>query len=89
VQALHRVNRAGNSGLGASHLPQPRDPFIGAWDNRIGTVHLLQSRTNDAIFWFEKARTANPALSSVRSNLASACALKGDTERAAAQLTEA
>jgi adenylate cyclase len=67
----------------------PRDPFIGSWYNRIGTVHLLQSRIDDAILWFEKARTANPAFSSVRSNLASAYALKGETERAAAELAEA
>jgi adenylate cyclase len=67
----------------------PRDPFIGTWYNRIGTVHLLQSRIDDAILWFEKARTANPALSSARSNLASAYALEGETERAAAELAEA
>jgi adenylate cyclase len=67
----------------------PRDPFIGTWYNRIGTVHLLQSRIDDAILWFEKARAANPALSSVRSNLASAYALKGESECAAAELGEA
>jgi hypothetical protein len=67
----------------------PRDPFIGGWYNRIGTVHLLQSRVEEAILWFENARGANPALSSVRANLASANGLGGETERAAAELTEA
>ena len=41
----------------------PRDPFIGNWYFQIGAVHLLQSRTNEAIVWFEKARSANPATS--------------------------
>jgi len=67
----------------------PRDPFIGAWYNRIGTVHLLQSRVDQASFWFENARGANPALSSIRANLASAYALKRETERAATELAEA
>ncbi len=39
----------------------PRDPNIGAWYYRIGVVHLLQSRTDEAILWLEKARSANPA----------------------------
>jgi adenylate cyclase len=38
----------------------PRDPFIGNWYQRIGVVHLLQSRTEEAIVWLEKARSANP-----------------------------
>jgi adenylate cyclase len=67
----------------------PRDPNIGAWYNRIGVVHLLQSRIDDAILWFEKARRANTALSSVHANLASAYALKGETERAGVELAEA
>jgi len=67
----------------------PRDPFIGAWYNRIGTVHLLRSRIDDAILWFEKARTANPALSAIHAYLAAAHALKGETEVAVAKLAEA
>jgi len=67
----------------------PRDPFIGAWYNRIGAVHLLQSRVDAAIFWFGHARSANPVLSSIRANLASVYALKGETERAAVELAEA
>jgi predicted Zn-dependent protease len=52
-------------------------------------VHLLQSRTDDAIVWLERARSANPAHPVVRSTLAAAYGLKGERERAAAELTEA
>jgi len=52
-------------------------------------VHLLQSRTDEAIFWFEKARSANPEHSSSPAYLASAYALNGETERAATELAEA
>ena len=67
----------------------PRDPSIGAWYSSIGTVHLLQSRTDEAILWYEKARMADPGRPQVHGNLASTYALKGDTERAAAELAEA
>ena len=67
----------------------PRDPGIGYWYFLIGGVHLLQSRTDEAIVWFEKARNAGPAAAFFRSGLASANALKGNTERAAAELAEA
>jgi adenylate cyclase len=67
----------------------PRDPFIGNYYFGIGAVRLLQSRTDEAILWFEKARSANPQLPYVRSHLASAYALNGETERAAIELTEA
>jgi hypothetical protein len=52
-------------------------------------VHLLQSRIDEAIVWLEKARNANPALSYVHGWLAAAYALKGESERAAAELAEA
>jgi adenylate cyclase len=67
----------------------PRDTLIGFWYQRIGLVHLLQSRTDEAILWFEKARSANPALAPFHAQLASAYALKGESERAAAELAEA
>jgi len=72
----------------AIHL-SPRDPNIGHWLFRIGHVHLLQSRTDEAIIWLEKARRVAPALPFIHFSLASACGLKGETERAAAALTEA
>jgi hypothetical protein len=52
-------------------------------------VHLLQSRTDEAIVWYEKARNAAPAQPYIRAWLASAYALKGETERAAVELAEA
>ena len=67
----------------------PRDHLIGIWYQRIGLVHLLQSRTDEAILWLEKARSTNPALAPVHARLASAYALKGETVRAAAELAEA
>ena len=38
----------------------PRDPLIGGAYLRIGVVHLLQSRTEEAIVWFEKAAPLLP-----------------------------
>ena len=67
----------------------PRDPLIGVRYYQIGIVHLLQSRTGDAVVWLEKARSAMPIQPHVRGHLASAYALKGDRERAAAELAEA
>jgi predicted Zn-dependent protease len=52
-------------------------------------VHLLQSRTDEAIVWLEKARSTTPGLPQPHANLASAYALKGETESAAAELAEA
>jgi len=67
----------------------PRDPRIGWSYSLIGTVHLLQSRIDEAIFWLEKARSAVPARPPTRSNLAAAYALGGESERATAELAEA
>jgi len=67
----------------------PRDPQIGLYYSRIGYAHLLQSRTDEALVWYEKARNAAPAHPQFRTFLASALALKGDIRRAAGELTEA
>ena len=67
----------------------PRDPYLAFWYFSIGRAHLLQSRVDEAILWFEKARSANSGLAYVRACLASAYALKAETERAAAELAEA
>jgi tetratricopeptide (TPR) repeat protein len=67
----------------------PRDPLIGVCYYLIGTVHLLQSRTDEAIVWLEKARSVMPMVPFHRSRLACAYALRGETERAAAELAEA
>jgi hypothetical protein len=67
----------------------PRDPGIGSWYTLIGIVHLLQSHTDETIVWLEKARSAMPTVPFIRSHLASAYALRGETERAAAEHAEA
>ena len=67
----------------------PRDPSIGYRYLLIGTVHLLQSRTDEAIVWLEKGRGGMPAISVFHSRLAAAYALRGESERAAAELAEA
>jgi adenylate cyclase len=67
----------------------PRDPMTCIWYLRIGQAHLLQSRIDEATLWFEKARSANPRLPFARAFLASAYALKGERDRAAAELAEA
>jgi adenylate cyclase len=72
----------------AIHL-SPREPSIANWFILIGTVHLLQSRTDEAIVWLEKARSAVPAQPVVHARLACAYALRGESERATAELAEA
>jgi tetratricopeptide (TPR) repeat protein len=67
----------------------PRDPSIGNWYFRIGTAHLVQSRADDAIVWAKKARSANPGNPRCYALLASAYALRGETEHAAVELAEA
>jgi TolB-like protein/Flp pilus assembly protein TadD len=67
----------------------PRDPQIGLFYSRIGSADLLRSRPDEAIAWYEKARNAAPAHPEFRAFLAAARGLKGDTERAAAEFTEA
>jgi adenylate cyclase len=67
----------------------PRDPGIAHRYELIGTVHLLQSRTDEAIIWLDKARSAMPTGPWHPMTLASAHALRGETERAAAELADA
>jgi adenylate cyclase len=67
----------------------PRDPTVGDSYQRIGLVHLLQSRTDEAILWLEKARAAVPEHPGHHAMLAAAYALRGEIERAAAELAEA
>ena len=67
----------------------PRDPFNGNRYDAIGFAHLLQSRTDEAIVWLEKGCNLSPRLSIPHAHLASAYALKGDLDRASAELAEA
>jgi tetratricopeptide (TPR) repeat protein len=67
----------------------PRDPNVFNRYLVIGQVHLLQSRTEEAIVWLERARTGNPGSPGPYPWLAAAYALKGDLDRAATELAEA
>jgi tetratricopeptide (TPR) repeat protein len=67
----------------------PRDARVGGWYDMIGRVHLLQSRTDEAIVWLARARNTNPGQPFHHAYLASAYGLKGEYRRAAAELAEA
>src|SRR5262249_29960327 len=67
----------------------PRDPSIGYFYSLIGTAHLLQSHIDEAIVCFERVRSDIPAHPFVLFRLASAYPLRGETERATAELAEA
>jgi adenylate cyclase len=54
----------------------PRDPALRLHLLYVGLAHLLQSRTDEAILWLEKARSTFPAFLNIRAVLASAYALK-------------
>ena len=67
----------------------PNEPGIALWYGRLGIVELLQSHTDEALTWLEKANEENPRLPVVHAYLAAAYALKGETVRARAALAEA
>jgi adenylate cyclase len=67
----------------------PNEPGIAVWHGRLGIVELLQSHTDQALAWLEKANAENPRLPIVQAYLAAALALKGETARARAALAEA
>ena len=52
----------------------PRDPYVSVWYYRIGLVHLLQARTDEAILWLEKSAATHTGLASVHAGLASSYA---------------
>jgi adenylate cyclase len=72
----------------------PQDRALAAWQGRVGMVHLLQGRTDEAITWLEKARSGyanriggDPIY--VHAWLASAYALNGQAQPARRELEEA
>jgi TolB-like protein len=67
----------------------PRDPKLWLYCYWTGQVHLLQSRIDDAILWFEKARSANPDHPLPHAYLASAFGLRGESGRAVTELAQA
>jgi TolB-like protein len=66
----------------------PRDPRIWLYSYWTGQVHLLQSRIDEAVYWFEKARRANPEHPLPHAYLASAYALRDETEHAIDELAQ-
>jgi tetratricopeptide (TPR) repeat protein len=64
----------------------PRDPKIWLYYFWTGQAHLLQSRVEEAIPWFEKACSANQEHPLPHAYFASALALKSEIGRAAAEL---
>jgi adenylate cyclase len=67
----------------------PRDRNLPAWYAQIGAVHVLDARTDEAVRWFEKARSAHAGLHYIHASLAAGYALKGETGRATVALNEA
>jgi TolB-like protein/class 3 adenylate cyclase/Flp pilus assembly protein TadD len=65
----------------------PGDPSLNYFYNNMGIAHLLLSQPDEAIVWFEKARS--PLSGFPYSFLAAIYALKGETDKAAANLGEA
>ena len=67
----------------------PRDPQIWLYYFWIGQVHLMRSRADEAILWFERAHAANPEQPFPHAYLAAAYGLKNETGRAATELAQA
>jgi TolB-like protein/class 3 adenylate cyclase/Tfp pilus assembly protein PilF len=67
----------------------PSGPGIAPWYGRMGVVQLLESQTDAALASLEKASGENARLPFVHAYLAAAYALKGQGERAQAELAEA
>ena len=67
----------------------PHEPGIAPWYGRMGVILLLTSHIDEAIAKLEKADGENTRLPFVHAWLAAAYALKGDTERARAELAKA
>jgi tetratricopeptide (TPR) repeat protein len=67
----------------------PRGPLVWLYYFWTGQIDLLQSRIDEAIPWFEKARSANPEQPLPHAYLAASYAFRGKAERAKAELGEA
>jgi TolB-like protein/class 3 adenylate cyclase/Tfp pilus assembly protein PilF len=67
----------------------PRDPRLPNWYWRIGMVHLLSARLDEAAHWLERARSANSNLPGPHAWLAAAYALQERDEAAQRELAEA
>jgi predicted Zn-dependent protease len=64
------------------------DPELGWRYTWIGFVHLLQSRIDEAILWLERGRSATPRMPQPHQFLSAAYGLKGELDRARAEVAE-
>ena len=70
---------------GAMRL-SPRNSDVGSWYSAIGRAQLMEARADQAVFWLEKARGANPMRGpQPHAWLASAHALEGESPNAPPQ----
>jgi adenylate cyclase len=67
----------------------PHDRLLASWYWMIGAAHLLRARTDEAVRWLEKARSAYSGAHHIQATLAAGYGLKGEKERAAVALGEA
>jgi TolB-like protein/DNA-binding winged helix-turn-helix (wHTH) protein len=67
----------------------PRTVDASGWYYFIGAVHLLRGRIDEAIVWFERSRSVYADHHRARAALAAAYALKGEMQRASAELAGA
>ena len=67
----------------------PSGPGIAPWYGRMGVMQLLESHIDEAVASLAKASGENARLPFVHAYLAAAYALKGQSERAQAELAEA
>ena len=67
----------------------PHDRNLASWYWQIGAAHLLKARTDEAVRWLEKARSAYAGYHYIHASLAAGYALKGETKRASVALGEA
>ena len=67
----------------------PYGPGIAPWYGRMGVMELLEGHTDVAIGWLERAKSENARLAVVHAYLAAAYGLKGEVERARAELADA
>jgi TPR repeat len=56
-----------------------RDRNLAPWYWQIGAVHLLKARTDEAVSWFEKARSAHAGIHFIHASVAAGYALEGET----------
>jgi TolB-like protein len=72
----------------AIHL-SPHDFNLADFYWLIGAVHLLKARTDEAVRWLEKARSAYAGVHHIQASLAAGYALRGEMKRASVALGEA